>query len=62
MQPQRRSYFKSFKALVVQECAQPSASIASIAQHHSLNANLVHKWIQVYGLQLAHRNVTSQNA
>ena len=47
MQPQRRSYSKSFKAQVVQECAQPGASIASVAQHHSLNANLVHKWIRV---------------
>ncbi|MNC01245.1 Transposase [compost metagenome] len=47
MQTQRRSYSKSFKAQVVQECAQPSASIASVAQKHSLNANLVHKWIRV---------------
>ncbi|WP_237881475.1 transposase [Pseudomonas sp. PGPR40] len=47
MQPQRRSYSKSFKAQVIQECAQPSASIASIALSHSLNANLVHKWIRV---------------
>ncbi|QJI41074.1 transposase [Pseudomonas sp. ADAK2] len=36
MQPQRRSYSKSFKAQVVQECAQPGASIARVAQHHSL--------------------------
>lgn len=47
MQPKRRSYSKFFKAQVVQECAQPDASIASVAQHHSLNANLVHKWIRV---------------
>ncbi|WP_235684498.1 IS66-like element accessory protein TnpA [Pseudomonas coronafaciens] len=47
MQPQRRSYSKSFKAQVIQECAQPDASIASIALSHSLNANLVHKWIRV---------------
>ena len=47
MQQQRRSYSKSFKAQVVQECAQPGASIASVAQKHSLNANLVHKWIRV---------------
>ena len=47
MQPQRRSYSKSFKAHVIQECAQPGASIASIALSHSLNANLVHKWIRV---------------
>ncbi|WP_256657595.1 transposase [Pseudomonas sp. ACM7] len=45
MQPTRRSYSKSFKAQVIQECAQPGASIASIALSHShshslkLNAN-----------------------
>ena len=47
MQPTRRSYSKSFKAQVIQECAQPGASIASIALGHSLNANLVHKWIRL---------------
>ena len=47
MQPQRRSYSRSFKAQVIQECAQPGASIASIALSHSLNANLVHKWIRL---------------
>ena len=47
MQPTRRSYSKSFKARVIQECVQPGASIASVALSHSLNANLVHKWIRV---------------
>lgn len=47
MQPTRRSYSKSFKAQVIQECAQPGASIASVALSHSLNANLVHKWIRL---------------
>ena len=47
MQPQRRSYSKSFKALVIQECAQPGASIASVALSHSLNAKLVLKWIRL---------------
>lgn len=48
MQSQRSSYSKSFKAQVIQECAQPGASIASVALSHSLNANLVHKWIRVH--------------
>ncbi|MFA7944789.1 transposase [Pseudomonas brenneri] len=48
MQPTRRSYSKSFKAQVIQECAQPGASIAGVALSHSLNANLVHKWIRVH--------------
>ena len=47
MQPKRRSYSKCFKAQVIQECAQPGASIASVALSHSLNANLVHKWIRL---------------
>ncbi|MFJ2458055.1 transposase [Pseudomonas helleri] len=47
MQPTRRSYSRSFKAQVIQECAQPGTSIASVALSHSLNANLVHKWIRV---------------
>ncbi|KPX94164.1 Uncharacterized protein ALO63_04837, partial [Pseudomonas amygdali pv. mori] len=47
MQPTRRSYSKSFKAQVIQERAQPGASIASIAFNHGLNANLVHKWIRL---------------
>ncbi|WP_338508272.1 transposase [Pseudomonas poae] len=39
------SYSKSFNAQIIQECAQPGASIANVALSHSLNANLVHKWI-----------------
>ncbi|WP_442114582.1 IS66-like element accessory protein TnpA [Pseudomonas sp. PAB10] len=35
------------KAQVIQECAQPGASIASVALSHSLNANLVHKWTRL---------------
>ncbi|WP_225422653.1 IS66-like element accessory protein TnpA [Pseudomonas huaxiensis] len=48
MHPQRRSYSKSFKARVIQECSEPDASIANIALGHSLNANLVHKWIRLH--------------
>ncbi|WP_226505970.1 transposase [Pseudomonas sp. MWU16-30317] len=58
MQPSRRSYSKSFKAQVIQECAQPGASIASIALSHSLNANLVHKWIRVH----THKSAVLQHA
>lgn len=47
MQPKRRSYLKSFKAQVIQECREPDATIAGVALNHGLNANLVHKWIRV---------------
>lgn len=46
MPGQRRSYPKSFKAQVVDECTQPGASVAGVALSHGLNANLVHKWIR----------------
>ncbi|MCF5779261.1 MULTISPECIES: transposase [Pseudomonas] len=36
VQSTRRSYSKSFRAQVIQECAQPGASIASIALSHNL--------------------------
>lgn len=48
MPPQRRTYSKSFKAQVIQECSEPGASIANIALGYSLNANLVHKWIRLH--------------
>lgn len=48
MHPQRRTYSKSFKAQVIQECSEPGASIANIALGYSLNANLVHKWIRLH--------------
>jgi transposase-like protein len=57
MQPTRRSYSKPFKTQVIQECAQPGASIASIALSHSLNANLVHKWIRVHTQQNSKRSI-----
>lgn len=52
MPGQRRSYPKSFKAQVVDECTQPGASVAGVALNHSLNANLVHKWIRRQQAQL----------
>ena len=52
MPGQRRSYPKSFKAQVVDECTQPGASVAGMALSHGLNANLVHKWIRRQQAQL----------
>ncbi|MFM9928421.1 transposase [Variovorax sp. H27-G14] len=43
-QSSRRRHSAALKAQVLAECAQPNASVASIAMAHGLNANLVHKW------------------
>lgn len=40
----RRRHDASLKQAVVEQCAEPGASVASIALAHGLNANLVHKW------------------
>lgn len=40
----RRRHSAQLKALVVQQCAAPGASVAKVAMSHGLNANLVHGW------------------
>ena len=40
----RRRHADELKARVLAACAEPGASVASVAQAHGLNVNLVHKW------------------
>ncbi|MGB8714249.1 MAG: transposase [Onishia taeanensis] len=42
----RRRFTTAFKARIVEACQQSGASVAGVALEHSLNANLVHKWIR----------------
>ena len=48
-QSTRRRPGAALKEQVLAECAQPHASVASIAMAHGLNANLVHKWRRLAG-------------
>jgi len=48
MPHRRRTFSKSFKVQVVQECSEPGASMAHIALGYSLNINLVQKWIRLH--------------
>lgn len=43
----RRKHLPEFKARVVNQCAQPGASVAAVAQSHGLHANLVHRWCRL---------------
>ncbi|MBI5279739.1 MAG: transposase [Burkholderiales bacterium] len=43
----RRRHSAERKARVLSECAQPGASVASVAMSHGINANVVHKWRRV---------------
>lgn len=49
MKPPRRYHHLPFKLQIINECAEPGATIAGVAQRHSLNANLVHKWLVAHG-------------
>uniref|UniRef100_UPI003F491C03 IS66-like element accessory protein TnpA n=1 Tax=Cupriavidus yeoncheonensis TaxID=1462994 RepID=UPI003F491C03 len=41
----RRRYSREFKAQVVAACQGQGVSIAAIALHHKLNANLLRRWV-----------------
>lgn len=41
----RRRHSVEFKAAVVEECLKPGVSIAAVALAHSLNANMLRKWV-----------------
>jgi len=41
----RRRHSADFKAAVVNECMRPGVSIAAVALAHSLNANMLRKWL-----------------
>lgn len=45
----RRRHGAELKAQVLSECAQPGASVASVALSHGINANVVHKWRRLAG-------------
>jgi transposase len=41
-----RTYTAQFKAELVAACQQPGASIAALAGQHSMNANVLHRWLK----------------
>ena len=43
-EPARRQHDRSFKANLVEQSLQPGASVAVIARHNRINANLLFKW------------------
>ena len=44
--PKRRAYSAQLKAQVLLQCSQEGASVSGVALSHSLNANMVHRWIR----------------
>jgi transposase len=48
----RRRYDAELKQQILSQCAEPGASVASIALSHGINANVVHKWRRQTGSTL----------
>jgi transposase-like protein len=44
----RPTYTTQFKADLVAACQRPGASIAALALHHGMNANVLHRWLKEY--------------
>ena len=40
----RRRYDAELKQQILAQCAEPEASVASVALSHGINATVVHKW------------------
>ena len=51
----RRRHSSEFKAMVIRECLRPGVSIAAVALAHSLNANMLRKWV----IDAEHKGVAS---
>lgn len=51
----RRRHTAEFKAAVIEECLRPGVSIAAVALAHSLNANMLRKWV----IDAEHKVMTS---
>jgi transposase len=51
----RRRHGAEFKATVIRECLKPGVSIAAVALAHSLNANMLRKWV----IDAEHKGVAS---
>ena len=49
----RRSFTREFKAEVIAQCLSSGESIASIAQQHHLNANLLHSWLRKHSTSVS---------
>ncbi|MFA6262761.1 MAG: transposase [Bacteroidia bacterium] len=41
----RRRHSAEFKTAVIEECMRPGVSMAAVALAHSLNANMLRKWV-----------------
>ena len=46
--PRRRRHSAQFKAEAIRACKHPGVSIAAVALHYRINANLLRRWIAAH--------------
>ena len=58
----RRRHSAQLKALVLEQCVAPGASVAKVAMSHGVNANFVHGWRKLARESLVQRGVSLSEA
>ena len=58
----RKRHSAEFKAEAIKACLQPGVSVAAVALHYRLNANMLRTWVTAHERALAERNRTSVTA
>ncbi len=58
----RKRHSAEFKADAIKACLQPGVSVAAVALHYRLNANMLRTWVTAHERALAERNRTSVTA
>ncbi len=58
----RKRHSAEFKAEAIKACLQPGVSVAAVALHYRLNANMLRTWVTAHERALAEGNRTSVTA
>ncbi len=60
--PRRRRHSAQFKAEAVRACMHPGVSVAAVALHYRVNANLLRRWMAVHDASDVVTNLSSPAA
>jgi transposase len=52
----RKRHSAEFKAEAIKACLQPGVSVAAVALHYQLNANMLRTWVTAYERTLSEQN------
>jgi transposase len=58
----RRTYTSAYKRDVVRQCSEPGVSVAAVAMHNGINANLVRRWMVRQRRELVAASTKPQSA